>query len=66
MMSLDTLVSERDYAKLRQVSLLTVQRERRARKCPSFIKLGRKIFYRQEAIDAWLDHLEVHPPKSCP
>ena len=65
-MSLDTLVSERDYAKLRQVSLLTVQSERRARKCPSFIKLGRKIFYRQEAIDAWLDHLEVHPPKSCP
>ena len=65
-MSLDTLVSERDYAKLRQVSLLTVQRERRARKCPSFIKLERKIFYRQEAIDAWLDHLEVHPPKSCP
>ena len=51
-MSLDTLVSERDYAKLRSVSLLTVQRERRARKCPRFIKLGRKVFYRQEAINA--------------
>ena len=65
-MSLDTLVSERDYAKLRAVSLLTVQLERRARKCPSFIKLGRTVFYRQEAIDSWLDQLEVHPPKSCP
>ena len=44
--------------------LLTVQRERRRRQGPNFIKLGRVYFYRESAIAAWLKSIEVKTPKN--
>ena len=36
------------------VSIRTVQRDRALRTGPAYIKLGKKIFYRPAAIEAWL------------
>lgn len=53
-MTLQDLLPEAKYAELRGVSLRTVQRERMLRSGPPFIKLGKAVFYRPAAIDAWL------------
>jgi predicted DNA-binding transcriptional regulator AlpA len=53
-MTLKDLIEEREYAEMRGVSVRTIQRERSLRIGPPFIKLGRTIYYRPEAIDAWL------------
>jgi hypothetical protein len=44
--------------------LLTVQRERRRRQGPDFIKLGRVYYYRKAAIEDWLQSIEVKTPKN--
>ncbi len=53
-MTIQDLISEADYAAARGVSLRTAQRERAQRMGPPFIKLGRNVYYRPAAIEAWL------------
>ena len=48
------LVSETEYAAQRGVSIRTCQRDRQLRQSPPFVRLGRRIFYRVEAIRQWL------------
>jgi len=47
-------VSEPAYARARGTSVRTCQRDRQLRKSPPFVRLGRRVFYRVEAIQAWL------------
>lgn len=47
-------VSELVYAHIRGTSVRTCQRERQLRKSPPFVRLGRRVYYRVEAIQAWL------------
>jgi hypothetical protein len=47
-------VSEPVYAHVRGTSVRTCQRDRQLRKSPPFVRLGRRVFYRVEAIQAWL------------
>jgi hypothetical protein len=63
-MAIQDLISEAEFAQLRGVTLLTVQRERRRRQGPNFIKLGRVYFYREAVIAAWLQSIEVKTPKN--
>ena len=64
-MTIQNLIPEAEYAHdIRGVSLRTAQRERAQRLGPPFIKLGRKIFYRKEAIEAWLLAQEQSQPRA--
>ena len=63
-MTIQDLITEHDYAAQRGVSLRTVQRERAQRIGPPFIKLGRQIFYRPAAIEAWLLTQEQSQPRA--
>ena len=63
-MTLQDLIPEAQYAAARGVSLRTAQRERAQRIGPPFIKLGRKIFYRKAAIEAWLLAQEQDQPRA--
>lgn len=63
-MTIRELISEADYAAERGVSVRTVQRERALRVGPPFIKLGRKVFYRREAVAAWLLSKEQAQPRA--
>ena len=62
--NIQDLIPEADYAIARDVSLRTVQRERAQRVGPAFIKLGRKIYYRKEAIETWLLAKEQAQPRA--
>ena len=48
------LVEEAEYARVRRVSVRTCQRDRHLRTSPPYIKLGRRVYYRAAAIQAWL------------
>ena len=63
-MTLQDLLTEADYAAQRGVSLRTLQRERSLRIGPPFIKLGRQIYYRPDAIAAWLLDQEQAQPRA--
>lgn len=63
-MTLESLLTEAAYASKRGVSIRTIQRERALRAGPPFIKLGKSIFYRPEAVDAWIIAQEQTPAKS--
>ena len=63
-MTIQDLITEADYAAARGVSLRTVQRERAQRIGPPFIKLGRNIYYRPAAIEAWLLAQEQAQPRA--
>jgi predicted DNA-binding transcriptional regulator AlpA len=63
-MTLNDLIPEADYAALRGVSVRTVQRERALRMGPPFIKLGRSVYYRPAAIEAWLLAQEQAQPRA--
>lgn len=60
-MTLENLLIEAAYAAKRGVSVRTIQRERALRTGPPFIKLGKSIFYRPEAVDVWLLSQEQTP-----
>lgn len=60
-MTLKELISEAEYAAARGVSVRSIQRERALRIGPPFIKLGKSIFYRPAAVDAWLIAKEQTP-----
>ena len=63
-MTIEDIIPETDYAAARGVSLRTVQRERAQRIGPPFIKLGRMIFYRPQAIEQWLLAQEQTQPRA--
>jgi hypothetical protein len=63
-MTISELIPEADFAALRGVCVRTVQRERALREGPPFIRLGRKVFYRPAAIDAWLLAQEQVQPRA--
>lgn len=63
-MTIQDLIPEAEYAAQRGVSLRTVQRERAQRIGPNFIKLGRNIYYRPAAIEAWLLAQEQEQPRA--
>ena len=63
-MAIDTLLTEHEYAEQRGVCLRTIQRERAMRVGPAFIRLGRKIYYRPEAINNWLLAQEQEQPRA--
>jgi len=63
-MTIQDLLTEAEYAKQRGVSLRTAQRERAQRVGPPFIRLGRKIYYRPAAIEAWLLDREQAQPRA--
>jgi len=63
-MTIAELIPEPDFAAMRGVSVRTVQRERALRVGPPFIRLGRKVFYRPAAIDAWLLAQEQVQPRA--
>ena len=51
---LEGFISEPEYAHQRGVTPRTCQRDRQLRKAPPYIKLGRQVFYRIEAVRDWL------------
>lgn len=63
-MAIQDLIPEPEYAEHRGVSVRTVQRERAQRIGPPYIKLGRKIYYRPAAIEAWLLDREQSQPRA--
>lgn len=64
-MNLQDLIAEPDLAAQRGVSVRTLQRERALRIGPPFIKLGRKVFYRPEAVTDWLLACEQTQPRAA-
>ena len=63
-MTLTDLIPESNYAAQRRVNVRTIQRERAQRIGPPFIKLGRAIYYRPEAIEQWLLAQEQVQPRA--
>jgi hypothetical protein len=61
---LQNFVDESEYARIRKVSVRTCQRDRHLRVSPPFVKLGRRVFYRLEAIQAWLLRHERSAPET--
>ena len=63
-MTINDLISEAEYATQRGVSKRTAQRERALRVGPPFIKLGKSVYYRPAAIEAWLLAQEQAQPRA--
>ncbi|MBM4073221.1 MAG: hypothetical protein FJ271_30510 [Planctomycetes bacterium] len=51
---LEGYLSEPAYAARRGVSLRTCQRDRQLRQSPPYVQIGRRIFYRVDAVRDWL------------
>jgi hypothetical protein len=51
---LEGFVTEKDYAARRGVSIRTCQRDRQRRQSPPYVVIGRRVYYRAEAIRDWL------------
>jgi hypothetical protein len=51
---LEGFVSEEAYAARRGVSLRTCQRDRQLRQSPPYVVIGRRVYYRVEAVRDWL------------
>jgi hypothetical protein len=51
---LDGYIAEEEYATRRGVSLRTCQRDRQLRQAPPYVRFGRRIYYRIEAVREWL------------
>jgi hypothetical protein len=51
---LDGFISEGDYAAGRGVSIRTCQRDRQLRQAPPYVVIGRRVYYRVDAIRDWL------------
>jgi hypothetical protein len=47
-------ISEEAYAHRRGVSVRTCQRDRQLRKGPPYVRFGRRIYYRVDAVREWL------------
>lgn len=55
---------EREVARLAGLSPRTLKRWRDMRSGPPFVKLGRKILYRRDAVSAWLLSREQIQPRA--
>jgi hypothetical protein len=51
---LEGYIPEKEYARQRDVSLRTCQRERALRRAPPHVVLGKQVYYRIAAIREWL------------
>ena len=51
---LDGFVSETEYAAQRGVTVRTCQRDRQLRQAPPYVRVGRRIYYRIDAVREWL------------
>jgi hypothetical protein len=51
---LQDFVSEADYAARRGVSVRTCVRDRQMRQAPPYVRFGRRVYYRIEAVREWL------------
>ena len=51
---LDGYLAEEEYARQRGVSIRTCQRDRALRQGPSYTIIGRQVYYRIEAVRAWM------------
>lgn len=51
---LDGFIPETEFARQRGVTRRTCQRDRQLRKAPPYIRLGRQIYYRLDAVRDWL------------
>lgn len=59
------LMTAAEYAAWREFDIRSEQRERAQRKGPPFIQLGRKVYYRKAAIEAWLLGQEQVQPRAA-
>lgn len=57
---MEGFISEEVYAARRRVSLRTCQRDRQLRQSPPYVVIGRRIYYRVEAVRVWLLTREQH------
>lgn len=57
---LEGFIPEEEYAARRGVSLRTCQRDRQLRQSPPYVIMGRRIYYRVEAVRDWLLAREQH------
>ncbi len=55
---LDGFLSEKEYARQRGVTIRTCQRDRALRQSPPYVVIGRRVYYRIEAVRDWLLKLE--------
>jgi hypothetical protein len=62
---LDDFVSETDYAARRGINLLTCQRDRQLRQAPPYLRFGRRVYYRIEAVREWLVKNERATDRLC-
>ncbi|MGH6991552.1 MAG: hypothetical protein ACREE3_16760, partial [Stellaceae bacterium] len=51
---LEGFISEEDYAARRGVSIRTCQRDRQLHLSPPYVVIGRRVYYRVEAVRDWL------------
>lgn len=56
-------IDEREYCRQRGISLRTAQRARRLREAPPHIVIGAKVYYRVDAVRAWLIENERAPKR---
>ena len=61
---LTDLIPESEYAAQRGICIRSAQRERALRIGPPFVKLGRRVFYRPEAIAEWILAQEQAQPRA--
>lgn len=54
-------LTETEYARERGISIRTCQRDRRLRKAPPHVLIGRRAFYRIDAVREWLLKNEQSP-----
>lgn len=58
---LDGYIDEAEYARQRRVSIRTCQRDRQLRQSPPYVVIGNQVYYRIEAVRAWLRARERDP-----
>ena len=58
---LEDWITEHEYAKRRDVSVRTCQRDRRLRNAPRHVKFGNKIYYHVPSIKKRLEEQAVEP-----
>lgn len=64
---LEGFLSEREYASQRGVTIRTCQRDRALRQSPPYVVIGKRVYYRIEAVRNWLlkrERVEERQPQS--
>ncbi len=51
----ESLLTEQDVAALTRLSTRTLERRRLDGTGPTFIKLGRRVVYRRQDVDSWIE-----------